>query len=251
MRPRQARSPRKFRGLLNIYPGDVLLFHTVASAVPSALKGLTSVFGMGTGVTPPLWSPGSSNQRKLYTTESLKSELESETEAEAAEPYSAALNERAVGGVVARGAGERDGRPGSLRSRTPFGIRPFPLVQLGRLRAPFGPDIPGGHPRRVLRVRIGADRASDRFGSRAEIDPVKQKPVHVEVVVVILGVGSQYSVGARVGFVPRTGVADGAEVREPTVGIGIFERTWRVNIQDAVILAGTVGRVVDETVLVF
>ena len=27
-------------------------------AVPSALEGLTSVFGMGTGGTPPLWSPG-------------------------------------------------------------------------------------------------------------------------------------------------------------------------------------------------
>lgn len=26
-------------------------------AVPSALKGLTSVFGMGTGGTPSLWSP--------------------------------------------------------------------------------------------------------------------------------------------------------------------------------------------------
>jgi hypothetical protein len=25
--------------------------------VPSALEGLTSVFGMGTGGSPPLWSP--------------------------------------------------------------------------------------------------------------------------------------------------------------------------------------------------
>ena len=37
--------------------GNVLLSHTVAHAVPSALKGLTSVFGMGTGVSPPPWSP--------------------------------------------------------------------------------------------------------------------------------------------------------------------------------------------------
>ena len=37
--------------------GDVLLSHTVASAVPSALRGLTAVFGMGTGVTPSLESP--------------------------------------------------------------------------------------------------------------------------------------------------------------------------------------------------
>jgi hypothetical protein len=31
--------------------GDVLLSHTLARAVPSGLKGLTSVFGMGTGGT--------------------------------------------------------------------------------------------------------------------------------------------------------------------------------------------------------
>jgi hypothetical protein len=56
-----------------IYPGDVLLFHAVASAVPSALKGLTSVFGMGTGVTPPLWSPGNLSVRAgLYHRSSRK-----------------------------------------------------------------------------------------------------------------------------------------------------------------------------------
>ena len=37
--------------------GNDLLSHTVSHAVPSALKGLTSVFGMGTGVSPSLWSP--------------------------------------------------------------------------------------------------------------------------------------------------------------------------------------------------
>jgi hypothetical protein len=36
--------------------GDVLS-HRVAPAVPSALWGLTAVFGMGTGVTPTLWPP--------------------------------------------------------------------------------------------------------------------------------------------------------------------------------------------------
>ena len=34
------------------YPGGDLRSHTVARAVSSALRGLTSVFGMGTGVTP-------------------------------------------------------------------------------------------------------------------------------------------------------------------------------------------------------
>ena len=32
-------------------PGSDLLSHTPADAVPSAVAGLTSVFGMGTGVT--------------------------------------------------------------------------------------------------------------------------------------------------------------------------------------------------------
>ena len=59
----QIKSPtlpsRKDRALV-VIPGDVLLSHKVALAVPSALEGLTSVFGMGTGVAPPLLPPGSS-----------------------------------------------------------------------------------------------------------------------------------------------------------------------------------------------
>ena len=39
-------------------PGNDLLSHPAAQAVPSARTGLTSVFGMGTGVAPPLKSPG-------------------------------------------------------------------------------------------------------------------------------------------------------------------------------------------------
>jgi hypothetical protein len=38
-------------------PGNVLLSHTLTRVVPSALEGLTAEFGMGSGVTPPLWSP--------------------------------------------------------------------------------------------------------------------------------------------------------------------------------------------------
>src|SRR3954463_9254828 len=45
------KSPRDFsRGLSINNPGGFLLSHTVARAVPSAPRGLTSVFGMGTGV---------------------------------------------------------------------------------------------------------------------------------------------------------------------------------------------------------
>ena len=47
-------------GLLKNMSGVVLLSHTVTSAVPSALKGLTSGFGMGPGVSPSTWTP------KLY-----------------------------------------------------------------------------------------------------------------------------------------------------------------------------------------
>src|SRR5205823_3767913 len=37
--------------------GGDLLSHPVSRAVPSALEGLTSGFGMGPGVSPPLWPP--------------------------------------------------------------------------------------------------------------------------------------------------------------------------------------------------
>ena len=44
-------------GAFQIIPGGDLLSHTVTHAVPSALRGLTSVFGMGTGVTPSAKPP--------------------------------------------------------------------------------------------------------------------------------------------------------------------------------------------------
>jgi non-ribosomal peptide synthetase component E (peptide arylation enzyme) len=43
---------QKANGLFLLDPGGDLLSHTAARAVPSAQRGLTSVFGMGTGVTP-------------------------------------------------------------------------------------------------------------------------------------------------------------------------------------------------------
>ena len=44
---------RLMMGSKNI-PGDDLLSHDLAIIVSSALESLTSVFGMGTGVTPPV-----------------------------------------------------------------------------------------------------------------------------------------------------------------------------------------------------
>ena len=45
--------------------GGVLLSHPVSGAVPSALEGLASGFGMGPGVSPSLWPP----ERLLSCTE--------------------------------------------------------------------------------------------------------------------------------------------------------------------------------------
>ena len=47
------------RPALEIFPGGDLLSRRPASRVPSALEDLTSVFGMGTGVAPPLYPPES------------------------------------------------------------------------------------------------------------------------------------------------------------------------------------------------
>ena len=50
--------PKDFSSkLLYLDSGNVLLSRAVSSQVPSALKGLTSVFGMGTGGTPSPSSP--------------------------------------------------------------------------------------------------------------------------------------------------------------------------------------------------
>src|SRR5580700_1525996 len=55
--PKKQKAPTFRLGLSRFNLGDVLLSHTLAHAVPSGLKGLTSVFGMGTGGTPSLGSP--------------------------------------------------------------------------------------------------------------------------------------------------------------------------------------------------
>src|SRR5438477_5928086 len=49
--------PRCFRNVAFINAGDDLLSHTLSRAVQSALRGLTAVFGMGTGGSPAVRSP--------------------------------------------------------------------------------------------------------------------------------------------------------------------------------------------------
>ena len=45
-------APNDVRGVFDKAAGDGLLSHDLPVAVPSALQGLTAVFGMGTGVAP-------------------------------------------------------------------------------------------------------------------------------------------------------------------------------------------------------
>ena len=52
MKKGQAHVPDLF-----LSPGNDLLSQEASLQVSSALEVFTSVFGMGTGVSPPLWSP--------------------------------------------------------------------------------------------------------------------------------------------------------------------------------------------------
>jgi hypothetical protein len=56
--PKTEKAPCYSHGAF-IYVGDDLLSHTLSRAVQSAQRGLTSVFGMGTGVSPAVRSPAS------------------------------------------------------------------------------------------------------------------------------------------------------------------------------------------------
>jgi|GEM_PF-1919618 hypothetical protein len=53
-RVEEIRKPHLTVRLSKSTSGSDLLSQAVPSLVPSALEGLTSVFGMGTGVAPPL-----------------------------------------------------------------------------------------------------------------------------------------------------------------------------------------------------
>ena len=51
-------SSRSSEGISSLRnPGGDLLSQGASPQVPSARAGLTAVFGMGTGVSPPLWPP--------------------------------------------------------------------------------------------------------------------------------------------------------------------------------------------------
>ena len=53
-------------GFLLFNPGNDLVSHKVALAVPSAQRGLTSVFGMGTGVALSIQSPETCKKFQVF-----------------------------------------------------------------------------------------------------------------------------------------------------------------------------------------
>jgi len=72
LRMTKAKSPLRGAGfLLTNYAGDHLISHTLTRAVPSAQRGLTSVFGMGTGGTLAVNSPANCRTiaKRSFTTE--------------------------------------------------------------------------------------------------------------------------------------------------------------------------------------
>ncbi len=62
----KARQTNLFSGLVFNNPGGFLLSHAVARAVPSAPRGLTSVFGMGTGVTLSTQPPENFSKKTIF-----------------------------------------------------------------------------------------------------------------------------------------------------------------------------------------
>jgi hypothetical protein len=70
---RQKKKPA-ISGGLQTNPGDFLLSHRVSPAVPSALRSLTSLFGMGRGGSPSLKSPETLKAHPGRTPSKLHSE---------------------------------------------------------------------------------------------------------------------------------------------------------------------------------
>src|SRR5262245_31835910 len=212
----KAKKPAASRGLLDFDPGNFLLFHAVASAVPSAQEGLTSVFGMGTGVTPPLWSPGSSNfqDRAQPSTSGSECKLESHAEREAAQLDLPPLDDVHVADVVGGSQGEARGRPRVRPVGSALRIPSDELRNAGRPRASLRfvirrrrlsegqtaasrPDVLWQSPD-VLRR---AERIAGGIGERADVDAPAEEAIRVAIVVGILRVEDRNIGGGRTGVV--------------------------------------------------
>src|SRR6516225_607289 len=116
--------------------GGVLLSREASLAVPSALKGLTSGFGMGPGVSPSLWPP------QLYGT------VRAGVPAVSREPHSGREHE-----VLWCVPSPRPVSTGQLHPLRGFHFRPInPVVWLGALPARGGgrPHLEAGFPLRCF-----------------------------------------------------------------------------------------------------
>ena len=65
--------------LARVLPGSVLASQDPAVQVLSALEGLTVVFGMGTGVSPPPWPPDYRRQIHVASLRHFPSLVQSRT----------------------------------------------------------------------------------------------------------------------------------------------------------------------------
>jgi hypothetical protein len=68
---RKCKKPLRRVAFCENYAGNHLISHTLSRAVPSAQRGLTSVFGMGTGGTLAVWSPANLRSLKFETAKTL------------------------------------------------------------------------------------------------------------------------------------------------------------------------------------
>src|SRR5579871_5829381 len=112
-------------------PGDFLLSHTLARAVPSGLRGLTTVFGMGTGGSLSLRSPRNWRQKGTDRGSDLQVPLSLIlTGWKTQEGKKAALHalQQHVCAVVFYGQAERAISNGKLNALLRLHIRPIKLV---------------------------------------------------------------------------------------------------------------------------
>ncbi len=65
--PLERTAPSSWLDAAELGPTALLLSHRVAPAVPSPMWGLTSVFGMGTGVAPTPWTVGKTRRARSKT----------------------------------------------------------------------------------------------------------------------------------------------------------------------------------------
>ncbi len=141
LRPKLEGRPRQGPAFLLIVRGGVLLSHEASLAVPSALKGLTSGFGMGPGVSPSLWPPQRCGVVWLAWVPAVSPEPHSGREA----------CSRGCGGWCV--PSPRPVSTGQLHPLRGFHFRPInPVVWLGALpgRAGGRPGLEAGFPLRCF-----------------------------------------------------------------------------------------------------